>query len=441
MSRYQRNRLLNTTELLAEAMIKLQSVTVEEVPAILMSMQDVAVAMGELVEQLKGEGTKSVSELEALCENLYQVSVEVAETGAVGDTIISLGQSVVNLRDALVEEFPDQKEVVYLPYNASMWDSLESVWKKADADPNTEAYVVPIPYYEKNSDGKLESYHYEGGQYPKDVPVTDYHNFDLRLRHPDEIYIHNPYDDWNNVTSVDPDFYSSRIRNYTEKLTYIPYFVLGEIDPNREKLGKVADFARMPGVLNSHQVIVQSENMRLCYIRALVEQFGEETRASWEKKIVAGGSPKFDKILSVNKEEIEIPEEWKKYIYRADGTKKKVVLYNTSVDAFVKSDGRMVAKIQTALKTFYENKADVTLLWRPHPLMEQTISSMMPEVWNEYICIVNEYRESDWGIYDDSSDMNRAILISDAYYGDRSSLVQLCQKVEMPVMIQNVNIK
>ena len=29
-----------------------------------------------------------------------------------------------------------------------MWDSLESVWQAADADPDCDAYVVPIPYYD-----------------------------------------------------------------------------------------------------------------------------------------------------------------------------------------------------------------------------------------------------------------------------------------------------
>ena len=36
--------------------------------------------------------------------------------------------------------------------------------------------------------------------------------------------------------------------------------------------------------------------------------------------------------------------------------------------------------------------------------------------------------------------LDRAIAISDAYYGDGSSVVQLCQEAGMPVMMQNVEI-
>ena len=39
-------------------------------------------------------------------------------------------------------------------------------------------------------------------------------------------------------------------------------------------------------------------------------------------------------------------------------------------------------------------------------------------------------------IYDDSSDLNRAITLSDAYYGDLSSVVHLYLKTGKPIMIQ-----
>ncbi|MCM1237294.1 MAG: hypothetical protein NC489_45075 [Ruminococcus flavefaciens] len=56
------------------------------------------------------------------------------------------------------------------------------------------------------------------------------------MRKPDIIYFHNPYDNWNLVTSVGPRFYSSNLKKYTEKLVYIPYFILGEIEPDDQKV-------------------------------------------------------------------------------------------------------------------------------------------------------------------------------------------------------------
>ena len=69
---------------------------------------------------------------------------------------------------------------------------------------------------ERNSDGTFGNIHYEIGDFPKDVPVTDFRNYDIEARHPDAIYIHNPYDDRNFVTSVHPDYYSSKLKDLTD---------------------------------------------------------------------------------------------------------------------------------------------------------------------------------------------------------------------------------
>ena len=94
-------------------------------------------------------------------------------------------------------------------------------------------------------------------------------------------------------------------------------------------------------------------------------------------------------------------------------------------------------KIKENLQIFEENREDVVLLWRPHPLTEATLASMRPELMGEYGEMVCRYREAGWGIYDDSPSMDRAIAVSDGYYGDWSSIVWLYQKTGKPIMIQN----
>ena len=51
-----------------------------------------------------------------------------------------------------------------------------------------------------------------------------------------------------------------------------------------------------------------------------------------------------------------------------------------------------------------------------------------------------QYIEEGWGIYDETADVDRAVVISDAYYGDGSSVAQLYKKTGKPVMIQNMEI-
>ena len=106
----------------------------------------------------------------------------------------------------------------------------------------------------------------------------------------------------------------------------------------------------------------------------------------------------------------------------------------------LKFNEEMIDKIERNLEVFKENSDDVVLLWRPHPLIEATLTSMLPSLWEKYKRIIDDYREVGWGIYDDSPELDRAIAISDAYYGDWSSVVWLYKETGKPIMIQNVEV-
>lgn len=408
--------------------------------------QEAAIQMGEFIESLEGAGTETVACLEQYCEKLYLVSTQLEETDS-QKVYKSLEHVLVKAENA-VAHIPVRKEVVFLPYKASMWDSLESVYLAALEDEDCDAYVVPIPYYDKRGDDSLGEMHYEGGDYPDNIEITYYEDYKLEERHPDAIYIHNPYDNCNVVTSVPERYFSRNLRKYTDCLVYIPYFILDEIEPdNQIAIDGIKHFCFLPGVIWAHKVIVQSEKMRQIYINEFIKAAEESglpaeytDRKKLENKILGLGSPKLDKVQNTAKESLDIPDAWKKIIEKPNGTWKKIILYNTSIGALLNNDERMLEKIKSVLQLFKEQQDTVALLWRPHPLIASTIKSMMPNLWAEYERIVEEYRKDGWGIYDESADMDRAVLLSDAYYGDRSSVVQVYQQTGKPVMIQNVEV-
>ena len=409
---------------------------------ILIECQNSAIVLGSHIEKLYGLKTQTVAVLEQYCNVLYEVSGIITQDSTALDALSFATNQIEETYDA---EFPERKEVVFLPYNASMWDSLESVWKAADEDPDCDAYVVPIPYYDLDSNRNFINKNYEGDLYPEYVPIVSYEDYDLELRQPDMIFIHNPYDEANRVTSIAPEFYSSRIKDFTDKLVYIPYFVLGEINPeHQEAIEGMKYFCYLPGTIYADKVIVQSEDMRQIYINEYLKAAvlaGETiTRAQLEERILGLGSPKLDKVSSTQKEGLQIPPEWLKILEKPDGTQKKIIFYNTSISAFLKNNEKMLSKIKNVLDIFKASKDEVALLWRPHPLMEQTIESMRPELLEAYKSLVETYRNAGWGIYDDSADMDRAVVLSDAYYGDPSSVVQVYKETGKPIMIQNVEV-
>lgn len=415
--------------------------------ALLQDCQNGAITIGTLIENTEGEGHTTIPFLEEYCELVYQIYQNLAgnsKENNSGKFSKMLRYKLIKVANSVKRDISVRTEAVFLPYKASMWDSLESVWKAADEDPDCDAYVIPIPYYDKNPDGSFREKHYEGNQYPDYVPITYYEEYDFQSRKPDIIYIHNPYDDCNYVTSVPPFFYSDNLKKMTEKLVYIPYFVLGEIKPDEEeRIEGIKHFVTMPAVFTAHKVIVQSEDMARVYIKVLLDYINnhsEAAKAYWRDKILGLGSPKFDRVANTKREDIRMPEEWLKLIQRPDGSWKKIIFYNTSITALLQHNDKMLEKMKHVFRIFKDNQDKVTLLWRPHPLIKATVESMCPQLCMEYEKLVRKYREEGWGIYDDTADVSRAIEISDAYYGDASSVVQMYQKTGKPIMMQNVDI-
>ncbi len=128
------------------------------------------------------------------------------------------------------------------------------------------------------------------------------------------------------------------------------------------------------------------------------------------------------------------PNNWKEIVQG-----KKVIFYNTSVGNILSGRKKHIEKMQWVFSVFNEHP-EVVLWWRPHPLELSTIQSMLPELEEQYKEIRRQYQEKNVGILDESTDLNRAIAVSDAYYGDWSSVVQLVTVVGKPVLYENDNI-
>ena len=298
--------------------------------------QQGAIELGNLIEKTEGEGFVTVSYLEKYCEIVYGFYQEISSEVEVNAEKVykHLRKTLLTIENSVRNDIPLRKEVVFFPYKASMWDSLESVYLAAKEDPECDAYCVPIPYFDKNPDGSLGQVHYEGREYPKDIEVIDWQSYKLEERRPDVVYIHNPYDEYNYVTSVHPMFYSSNLKKYTDELVYIPYFIMGEPDPNNERdVENIRHFCLQPGVFNADKVILQSEAMRQVYMNEYIKVARAEgvqvNKKQLEEKYLGLGSPKLDKVRKTKKENLDIPDEWMKIIRKSDGSWKKIIFYNT----------------------------------------------------------------------------------------------------------------
>ena len=436
MRKFLKNSILEIFQTMYEAHISIKKMIdkkdFENVSVLLEDCQNTAVQIGTSIESSEGEGFVTVGYLEEYCEAVYEVATSISDEYSGNKAQKTLDKKLIKAENSVKNDVKVRPEIVFCPYKASMWDSLESVWKAADEDPDCDAYVVPIPYYDRNPDYTFGEFHYEGGDYPDYVPITHYEAYDFEARRPDVVYIHNPYDDCNYVTSVDPRFYSSELKKYTACLIYIPYCVYDEGNSLRS-----IDYCKhyvTPAIINSDKVILQSDVFRNAIINTLMTF--DARREYWKNKILSMGSPKYDKIIQLEGKLSNIPDDWKKVIYKSDGTKKKVIFYNTSLGSLLKDAEQMLKKIESVINYFYEIKNEFVMLWRPHPLMKATIDSMRSELSEKYSKIVDDFIAGGWGIFDDTPSYDMAFALSDAYYGDYSSLVQLYQATGKPLIMQ-----
>lgn len=111
--------------------------------------------------------------------------------------------------------------------------------------------------------------------------------------------------------------------------------------------------------------------------------------------------------------------------------RKKIVLYN-SVAALLQRGGRYAGKDDGNFSNISGSDCIVVAFTSANWRYRQIYA---PLIWEKYRKIVEEYKAEDWGIYDNTGELDRAIVASDAW----SSLVhfQTDCKTGKPIMIVN----
>lgn len=401
---------------------------------VLQGSQQVAIDMGTLIESCKGEGYPTVSILEAYCDIIFELSQTYTK-----ELLDKLEGFLSELEKSIKKDILERREAVFLPCKALEWEYMQSVWQAAMEDETCDVYVVPIPYFYKEYDGALCDMQYEAERFPAGIKIVRYDAFDFELHYPEMIFIQNPYDEFDPVISVHTFFYSENLKKYTEKLIYIPPFVLEEFTKESyREYYNMQYYCTVPGVINADKVIVQSENIKHLYVEKLTEFAGEGTRQIWEEKILGLGSPKEDIGNCLQENDANLSEEWSSLLEKEDGSRKQVILYYTGLSSFVQYGEQMIVKIREVFDSFSDNRDDVAVLWKPHPLIKTTLEQSDAKLYQEYCLLEREYLKERLGILDEALNDERAVAVCDAYYGDASPLAQMCRSAGKAVMIQQV---
>lgn len=417
MRKFERDEIINLLQTLLKAtQIMSTNKNVQQVKMLAADCYDTIVPIDEfLKENLSQDRYADYCSLISKIIAFYEKSTILRQINGVYTGEVKYIISQLKMIEKMILEEDIQYIITFMPYKSSMWDSMESVWEATKQDSRCICHVVPIPYYEKEENGGKATLKYEGNDYPSYVPVIDWQEYELGEIFPDVIYIHNPYDEGNYVTTVPEQFYSYNLKPYTDALVYIPYFVMNPVYSK--------NMFEVSALNYVDYIIAQTETTLKEYQKFTAKDI-------WEK-VLPLGNPKVDRIINNSLKAKEIRADWKEKI-----GDRKVVLYNTSLSALLKQREQYIKKLRNVFE-YFKKKEECILLWRPHPLMESTLKSMAPNLLSEYIDNRDFFIREQIGIYDDSADFLEAFNASDVYYGDPSSLAYLYEVTGKDVIMQN----
>lgn len=433
----QKKRILNVFNTIYKAHELLKDLVekshLEMAQTLLLDCQNTAIELGNAIEKSEGELFATVNFLSEYCEALYNVSVSIEEGNAIGNKIVKyLNQKLRKAENSAKNDICAKIRIVFFPYKASMWTSLESIWKVAIHNENCEVKVVPIPYCIFDTNMQPREWVCEEKDFPKYVPVISYKDYCLEEERPDIAFIHNAYDYGNNLTSVLPYFYSSNIKKYTDCLVYSPYFTFGSYN------GKESDgFFASIGSMGADKIVVQSPFVANLYI-----SYGYS-----RDRLIVQGSPKIDTVIQTSgknseyNREKDMPEQWKAKLLNRE----KIILLNTHWSYFILAkeyldrgllDFNFAKRYHEMFwKAVLKTHGKCGVIWRPHPLLMSALEQRCPELL-EYI---NEFakrcEESEHVVIDRGGSYVDAFNCSDAMVSTYSSLINEYLATGKPVQI------
>ena len=118
---------------------------------------------------------------------------------------------------------------------------------------------------------------------------------------------------------------------------------------------------------------------------------------------------------------------------------RKLVLYSTSLTGMLRGGERYLQKIRHTIQIF-AGQTGVVLWWYPHDDRECQYRELEPELFEEYERLIEEYRTNGQGILDQTDQIERAVELCDAFYGDTGELYELFRQTGKPMMRQSDDI-
>ncbi len=335
----------------------------------------------------------------------------VSESLTVGELNNALNDTIT-LKELCRNNIEYRLRVLFVAELGGKWDAMESVYKafSARTDCDVDVVIQPIFRSVRLPDGTTRTENvYEDHLTPLGIKNIHYSKYDIAQVRPDMTFISQPYE---SVTT--PMFHPDNIMKYS-RLVYLPYFTA--LTLNKDASSAYDSFFRLNTQRCSWKIACQSETMKQHYKNIASEK---------GRNCIVSGLPKWDYVYGKNKDNVPVPEEWKK---KLGG--RKVFLWNTH---FTSDIGEKYNDIIEFISIFANDPA-LGLIWRPHPMAEAIIKVYRPDLYGKYLDLKKRVSEADNMIIDQNASYLPAFVCSDALITEFSSLMEQFLLTDKPVLV------
>lgn len=362
------------------------------------------------------------------------------------------------------DHIPDSNHsIVFLCYRADHWASLHPLWEEAIKS-DWMVTVICTPFYHRDFDRTLrEELIDESSLFPKEVKLTPWDTYSFEKEHPHTVVFQCPYDEYSDAFSLPESYYTKNIRPYTERMILIPPFILREDEGGDAVCTRygVGSYIKTPGIAYADVILTQSEHMKNMYCQILNEfvasDCGENCHIDWEDRILPTGLPLTDwnsrsRILlklesdntiytktgqpttpSAYDDVITLPDNWFSLMKAKQGLK-KVLIFFIGASVLYEHGTDAVRHGTEMLETISTHKDECFVLWMADPIMEQMLRFLPIDVICAYRDLTEAFRSSNYGIYDESNDIDRAVSIGDIFCGDGCMIMNKMRIRKKPIL-------
>ena len=285
-----------------------------------------------------------------------------------------------SIKDKIIEIYrSDNFTIAFLPYKRSMWNSMQSVYEEC-VKSGIKAYICPMPYLRKGGTSRSDYLDRDEFEYGTDIRL-------LPELETDFVVIHYPYDGHNRVTSMIPKYYTAELKKFGQVI-YIPYSC------TNMRMLRV-----QPGIANVDYAFLGSEAEAEVFVFEWA-QMGVD----FEGRVFGLGSPKMDAIKKIS-------------------SGSATVILN-SLGPFLHAPFIKIEKYKDAM--LEEKTKGRRVIFRPHPLLKQTIMSMRPDTESEYtkLLIFAEHLGVE---IDETENLEATLGAADYLISDPSSVLEMWQ--------------